>query len=194
MSKREVPSNLAFQKNSIQNTWKDWLWSFLVAWVLPDTIRPASLMKKSITIPAHISSLQANIIHFSQVKFHVNFLFTLVCVLASNYPNVNPKCELQAWWSNEWFLFQHNTAKLLKCELLLMLIAKLQQRNPKILALISTLCLCICPLCLCLSHIAQAFHHKPCDRVAIFLVSSFIKESMQIHALPWLVYLQKEWK
>jgi hypothetical protein len=59
--------------------------------------------------------------------------------LASNYPNVNPKCQLQAWWSNEWFLFQHNTGKLLKCELLLMLVAKLQQRNRNILPLISTL-------------------------------------------------------
>jgi len=30
-------------------------------------------LKNSITIPAHISSFQANIIHFSQVRFHVNF-------------------------------------------------------------------------------------------------------------------------
>jgi hypothetical protein len=36
-------------------------------------------------------------------------------------------------------LFQQNTAKLLQCELLLMLVAKLQQRYPKIIPLISIL-------------------------------------------------------
>jgi len=77
----------------------------------------------------------------------------LSSVLASNYPNVNSKWELQAWWINKWFLFQQNTAKLLECELLLMLVAKLQQRNPKILPLIFTLLSVHLPsLSLSLSH------------------------------------------
>ncbi len=61
-----------------------------------------------------------------------------------------------------------------------MLVAKLQQMDPKILPLIPTLlCVHLSSLSLSLPHISQAFHDKPCDQVAIFQVSSFIKESIQ---------------
>ncbi len=118
----KVPSNLAFQKKSIQNTRKDWLWSFLVAWVLLNSIRPTSLMYAwKIPLQSHHPFL-----HFSQhyplqpSKIPCEYFIhscLLASVLASNYPNVNPKCELQAWWTNEWFLFQWATAKLIECEL-----------------------------------------------------------------------------
>jgi hypothetical protein len=45
-------------------------------------------------------------------------------------------------------------------------------------------CASVLSLSLTHTHIAQAFHDKPCDQVAIFQLSSFIIESMQIHALP----------
>jgi len=133
----KVPSNLAFQKYSIQNTRKDWLRSFLVhgcyliptgppLWCMPEKIH----YNPNTHYPFQLSKIPCEFFVDSRL---------LASVLVSNYPNVNPKCELQAWWTKEWFLFQHNTAKLLKCELLLMLVAKLQQRNPKILPLISTL-------------------------------------------------------
>jgi hypothetical protein len=67
-----------------------------------------------------------------------------------------------------------------------MLVAKLQQRNPKILPLISTLLFVhMSSMSFSLSHFAQAFHDKPYDQVAIFQVSSFIKESM--HFLDWFL-------
>jgi hypothetical protein len=103
----KVLSNLAFQKNSIQNTKRNWLWSFLVAWVLPIPSGPPLWCmpeKKFHYNPSTHFFTSGQYYPLQPRKIPCEFLVhshLLASVLASNYPNVNPKCELQAWWTNE---------------------------------------------------------------------------------------------
>jgi hypothetical protein len=154
----------------------------LVAWVLPNSIRPTSLMY-AWKIPYNpITHFFTSGQHYplQPSKIPCEFLVhshLLASVLASNYPNVHPKYELQAWWNCS------------QCSEL-----SFSKEIPKYYHWFLPFCLCICPVCLSFSCMAQAFPHKPCVQIATFQVSSLIKESMQIHALPWLVSLQKERK
>ncbi len=141
----KVPSNLAFKKNQykIQEKIDSEVFWLHGCCLIPSGPPLWCMLEKFHYNPSTHFFTSGQHYPLQPSKIPCEFLVhshLLASVLPSNYPNVNPKCELHAWWTNEWFIFQHNNiAKLLKCELLVMLVAKLQPRNPKILPLISTL-------------------------------------------------------
>ncbi len=94
------------KKIQYKNTRKDWIWSFLVAWVLPIPSGPPlwCMPEKFHYNPGTHFFTSGQYYPLQPSKIPCEFLVhshLLALVLASNYPNVNPKCELQAWWTNE---------------------------------------------------------------------------------------------